>query len=144
MKREHFEGRKNPYTGFETPNDSTLIEIKEMVKADKLQEACDLLAKVYDIKSVKIVISIEKSPESFLVYNFIDEEVILYIENLPSSVKKLYALLLGFFEHLSTMKSWRFHDDPELSHNKQKEEAELFATRIMDRYVAMGFLVKKE
>jgi|YelNatPaOPRAMG01_1025707.scaffolds.fasta_scaffold119442_1 hypothetical protein len=115
-----------------------------MVKADKLQEACDLLAKVYDIKSAKIVLSIEKSPESFLVYNFIDEEVILYIENLPSSVKKIYALLLGFFEHLSAMKSWRFHDDPELSHDKQRKEAELFATRIMDRYVAMGFLVKRE
>jgi len=121
-----------------------LIEIIKSVRGNELQEASNLLAQVYGIKGVKIVLDTQRSPASFLVYNFIDEEIILYIENLPSSIEKLWALLLGFFEHLSAIKSWRFHDDPEVSHSKQREEAEQFAVRIMDRYVAMGFIAKRE
>ncbi|MCP8316882.1 MAG: hypothetical protein H3Z52_05355 [archaeon] len=144
MTREHFESRKNPYSGCEIPKDSMLIEIMKLVRGNELQEASNLLAQVYGIKGVKIVLDTQRSPASFLVYNFIDEEIILYIENLPSSIEKLWALLLGFFEHLSAIKSWRFHDDPEVSHSKQREEAEQFAVRIMDRYVAMGFIAKRE
>ena len=121
-----------------------LVETIKLVRDDKLQEASDLLAQVYSIKGAKIVLNTERSSTSFLVYNFIDEEIILYVENLPSFIEKLWALLLGFFEHLSAIKSWRFHDDPELCHAKQRDEAELFAVRIMDRYVALGFIVKRE
>jgi hypothetical protein len=143
LTREHFKNRRNPYVGCEIPRDSTLIDIKELVKADKLQDVSDLLARSYGIKSAKIVLNTEKGSDSFLAYDFINEEIILYIENLPSPIGRLYALLLGFFEHLSSMKSWRFHDIPEISHAKQREEAELFAKRIMDRYVSMGILAKK-
>ncbi len=115
-----------------------------MVKANKLQDLSDLLAQSYGIKSAKIVLNAERGSNAFLVYNFINEEIVLYVENLPSPIEKLYALLLGFFEHLSSMKSWKFHEDLELSHAKQKEEAELFAKRIMDRYVSMGILVKRK
>ncbi|MCP8322298.1 MAG: hypothetical protein H3Z52_15380 [archaeon] len=143
MTREHFESRKNPYTGFEIPEDSMLVEIIKLVRGNELQEASDLLAQVYGIKGAKIVLDTEKGSTSFLVYNFMNEEIILYVENLPSFIEKLWALLLGFFEHLSAIKSWRFHDDSEVSHSRQREEAELFAVRIMDRYVKMGFIVKR-
>ncbi|MEM3382597.1 MAG: hypothetical protein QXD42_06745 [Nitrososphaerales archaeon] len=141
--KEHFKSRKNLYTGFEIPKDSTLIEIKELIKANKLQDVSDLLAQSYGIKSAKIILNDEKGSNSFLVYNFINEEIILYTENLQNPIEKLYALLLGFFEHLSSIKSWKFHEDLELSHIKQREEAKLFAKKIMDRYVSMGVLAKK-
>ncbi len=135
---ENFRSRTIQYTNYPKPSDKILVNIYELIKNKKYNDASLLLSGFYDITPPKIKIETDLINSTYVFYDLINITLFMDITKIPEFWQQLPAFFMGFFCHLSLVSNWAYGDDPEKSILIEKKEAEKFCNDCIQRLIQLN------
>ncbi len=133
---DSYSTRSTKYTGYKIPSDEVIKKYATEMWLENYEEANVLLSKHYNI--FPATIDTKSDAEEFVKYDFVNHPITFNLSKLSELDKRIPALFLGFFKHLSCVNDWRFDEDPFTSITMEKIEAEKFSFDTIQRMVEIG------
>ena len=133
---DSYSTRSTKYTGYKIPSDEVIKKYATEMWLENYEEANVLLSKHYNI--FPATIDTKRDAEEFVKYDFVNHTITFNLSKLSELDKRIPALFLGFFKHLSCVNDWRFDEDPFTSMAMEKTEAEKFSFDTIQRMLEIG------
>ena len=135
---ENFRSRTIQYTSYQKPSDKILVNIYELIKNEKFNDASLLLSGFYDITPPKIKIETDLINSTYVFYDLINLTLFMDVTKISEFWQQLPSFFMGFFCHLSLVNNWAYGDDPEKSILIEKKEAEKFRNECIQRLIQLN------
>ena len=135
---ENFRSRTIQYTSYQKPSDKILVNIYELIKNEKFNDASLLLSGFYDITPPKIKIKTDLINPTYVFYDLINLTLFMDVTKISEFWQQLPSFFMGFFCHLSLVNNWAYGDDPEKSILIEKKEAEKFCNECIQRLIQLN------
>jgi len=141
---ENYRSRTTPYTGYSKPSDRILKDVYNFIKKESFDEAASLLSGFYDISPLTIKIKTDLANSFIVFYDVVNATLFMDITKIPKFWLQLPAFLMGFFKHVSLMKSWSYGTSEVVGLKIEKTEAERFSNECIHRLLELNLDPRKE
>lgn len=139
---ENFRSRTNLYNGYQKPSDKILINIYDLIKTKKYNDASLLLSGFYNITPPKLKIETDLINSTYVFYDLINMTLFMDITKIPEFWQQLPSFFMGYFCHLSLVNNWKYGDAKE-SIILEKKEAEKFCNECILRLIELNLDPRK-
>ncbi len=139
---ENFLNRTTKYDRYQRPSDKILVNVYELIKNKKYNDAVLLFSGFYEINPPEIKIKTNLINSNYVFYDLVNTTIFMDTTKIPEFWQQLPSFFMGFFCHLSLMNDWTY-GNPEECITKERAEAEKFRNECIRKLLQLGLDPRK-